>query len=446
MDPSLALIFSILFVFCVYWKDSKTDPQISSAIWIPIIWIMRCASRSFSYWFEGTGGSFDFEEGSIPDQIFFILSMIAAILVLKNRLHKLRGFIANNHALLLFFLYCLLSVLWSQYWEVSFKRWVRTIGDLLMVLVILSEDNPAKSLGKAIRKVSILLIPLSVVFIKYFPNVGRMTSKDWGPDMWIGVATHKNTLGQLLLLSGLYYLLQIIKIQDRGTRILTYVYLVMIAYLFYGGSHSVSMTSLVLLFLVIAIYFIINRNRLNPARNIKIMKSIFALVFCYTILSTFFADTNIFILLAESLGKDPTMAGRTIMWSDLISIGIDHAIQGSGFGGFWTPSMMAKLKLLHPWGPQQAHNGYIEIFLNLGLIGLVLFFLIVISACRNTFLKYEEIIDYSNLRIVLLIIALVHNVTESSFTRPTHLIWFVFLLGAINISFNKKENLPGVVS
>ncbi|MCG2777803.1 MAG: hypothetical protein L6406_19215, partial [Desulfobacterales bacterium] len=97
------------------------------------------------------------------------------------------------------------------------------------------------------------------------------------------------------------------------------------------------------------------------------------------------------------------------------------------------PAIGEYLKETHIWGPGQAHNGYIDIFLNLGLVGLLLFGFVIISALRGALRQCRLDFEYGRVRLILLVLALIHNYTESSFARPTHLIWFIFLLVAVNV-------------
>jgi O-antigen ligase len=96
---------------------------------------------------------------------------------------------------------------------------------------------------------------------------------------------------------------------------------------------------------------------------------------------------------------------------------------------------MAYLKELHPWGPGESHNGYIEVFITSGIIGTILFGIVVITAIKGTFQQSTLHFDYGLFRLIFLIIVLVHNYSEAGFFRPTHLMWFLFLLMAVNVSY-----------
>src|ERR1700687_3308340 len=92
----------------------------------------------------------------------------------------------------------------------------------------------------------------------------------------------------------------------------------------------------------------------------------------------------------------------------------------------------------------QAHNGYIEVFLNLGWIGIVLLALVLISAYRRIVTALRCMTPAASLRLVYFIIAITQNFTEASF-KMLHPIWIVFLLAARAIlEVPLPEELPSL--
>ncbi|MBN1364108.1 MAG: O-antigen ligase family protein [Syntrophaceae bacterium] len=433
MESYLALFVCLIFCSFIYWKDSKEDPEISLAIWIPILWMMRCASRSLTYWLYPAGYYADIE-GSIHDRIFFIILITAGLIILSRRRVKWNEILTDNSWLFIFFAYMALSAFWSDNIWISLKRWIRAFGDLMMVLIVLTETNQLQAIAKLYRKCFILLLPLSVVLIKYFPHIGRFPSKNWAPDMWIGVATHKNTLGQLALLAAMYFLWSFLNNRDKGRRVIDLVYLMITAYLLNGGGGSRSTTCIVIIFLLVAFYAIVERMKIEPGKIWVLLTTIVVVFFTFNFLSDVLLKSSVYNIFIESLGKDGTLAGRTDLWKDLMQLGMLHPILGAGFGGFWTPEMAAYLKEIHSWGPGQAHSGYIEIFINLGVVGIVLFILIVFSSLRRTIKQMTVNHDFGLVRLILLLATLLHNYSESGFTRPTHLMWFTFILAVVSVS------------
>ena len=433
IPPKLALLLCFIFCLIVYIKDSKQDPEISPALWIPVLWMMRCASRSLTYWLY-PDGYYGESIGSPHDRIFLTVLMIAGLVVLSRRKVNWKEILANNYWILALYAYMLFSIAWADAIDISFKRWVRIAGDLLMILVVLTEAKPLTAISKLFRRCFILLIPLSIVLSKYFPYIGRGHAKHWGPDMWIGVATHKNTLGQLAVLAAMYFLWNIFQNRGKKNISLDLLYLLMSVYLLNGGGFSRSTTCILVLIIAIAFYLLMERLKLKTARIWSIFLGVFLIVFTLHFGSDVFFGKSIQDIITVALGKDPTLTDRTYLWRDVITLGMQHPIFGFGFGGFWNPATQQYLKEIYSWGPGQAHNGYIEIFLNLGLIGLILFGFTIFSAFSGAIQQYFLNSEYGRIRLVLLLVALIHNYTESSFTRPTHLIWFIFLLAAVNVS------------
>ena len=78
-------------------------------------------------------------------------------------------------------------------------------GNYLVILVVLSDPYPLEAVRTVLRRLCYVLIPLSVVLIKYFSNWGRQYEIWSGSVQYVGAATSKNMLGVLCLVSGIYF-------------------------------------------------------------------------------------------------------------------------------------------------------------------------------------------------------------------------------------------------
>ena len=131
------------------------------------------------------------------------------------------------------------------------------------------------------------------------------------------------------------------------------------------------------------------------------------------------------------------LTDRADFWPLLLHKGMAHPWFGSGFDSFFSPQMQDKIQTELAtnetyFKPNQAHNGYLQVFLNLGVTGLALLVLVIYSAFRSASRLNETSFEYDQMRLVLLACVLVSNWTEASFARPTEFLWFLFLLVAIN--------------
>src|SRR5208282_6115394 len=84
------------------------------------------------------------------------------------------------------------------------------------------------------------------------------------------------------------------------------------------------------------------------------------------------------------------------------------------------------------WHPNEAHNGYIELFLDLGWVGLAFFGLVLVTGYRNVIRAFRQDPDAGRLRLAYFVVAVVYNFTESA-TRIMHPVSILFLLAILAI-------------
>jgi O-antigen ligase len=309
-----------------------------------------------------------------------------------------------------------------------------------MTLIVVTEKNPTTAIITMFRRCMILLLPLSVVLIKYFPSIGRSPHKHWGPDSWIGVATHKNTLGQLCMLSGFTLAWCFFQARRTGHKLVRLyplpvpvdlIYAGMLLYLLNAGGHSRSSTSLVCLVLAVLMLWLLGRFHGKERKIFPVFLTCLVGFGFAALMVDLIVEQSLVDLIAPILGKDSTLTGRDWLWADAIRLGMRHPFGGYGYGGFWQPWVRDQLNPLVDYGPGQCHNGYLETFVNLGLVGVVVLCLAVLVALRRAADLCRVDFESGRLRFALLFTIVVLNYTEATFSRGTHLFWFVFLMAAL---------------
>ena len=189
-------------------RDCRRRRSVSFAIWIPTILVMILASRPVSSWLAN-GRTPDAVElanetaNSPADQIFYLAVLSGLLVVVLKRKLRLGRFAVDNPAIMLFYIYFALSVLWSSDPSGSSKRLIKDIGLLLVAGIIYSENDPFDALRAVYLRSAYVLLPLSVVLIKYFPSYGRSYGLG-GEMLFTGVTTQKNGLGETVLLFTLF--------------------------------------------------------------------------------------------------------------------------------------------------------------------------------------------------------------------------------------------------
>src|SRR5208283_4490617 len=186
MNPFIANLVYACGIAALFYLDRDSSIRTSKALWLPVVYVWVVGSRPVSVWLgiapaAGTDLQLD---GSPVDRLFFVALLVAVICVLVYRGRRVVTFLIANLPILIYFLFCLVSVLWSDFPGVACKRWIKSIGDLLMILVVVTDQQPVAALRRLFSRTGFILIPLSLLYIKYYPFLGR------GYDAWSGAPSY----------------------------------------------------------------------------------------------------------------------------------------------------------------------------------------------------------------------------------------------------------------
>ena len=143
MPRLIASLICGLLVFALFWLNREAKSRTSWPLWIPVLWLFIASSRNVSDWLQVSshGGSSDYTEGSPLDRAALTAIMVIGVIVLLTRIPRVLAVLRMNAPLLLYFAYCLVSVLWSDFPDIAFKRWFRACGDIVMILLVLTERD-----------------------------------------------------------------------------------------------------------------------------------------------------------------------------------------------------------------------------------------------------------------------------------------------------------------
>jgi exopolysaccharide production protein ExoQ len=428
MPAGLATIICALGILGIFLLDRDRKFRASPVLWIPVAWLSIGASRTIAEWLGG-GVAFEspdqYLDGSPLDQLVLTGLLAAGLMVLLARRQRAGTFLRANGPLLIFFLYCAVSVLWSDYPFVAFKRWTKALGNLVMVLIVLTDPDPLAAVKRLLARTGFLLIPLSVLLIKYYPELGRGFSPWTGEAVNSGVATGKNGLGWVCLVFGLGSLWRFLDALHNGERprvagplVAHGTVLATALWLFWMADSAASLGC----FLVGGALMVLTRRRgfaLGPT-------AVHILAAGIVSLCLFGLFVNRDVGLVQAFGRDATLTGRTELWEDLLRIPVNPLL-GSGFESFWLGERAQWLWEKHPWHPNQAHNGYLEVYLNSGWLGVALLGFVMAWGYRNVVGGLHRDTEFGRLRLAFFMAAVLQNLTEATF-KVMHPVWIAFLL------------------
>lgn len=443
----IALLTCIIFVIILLIFDRKLSRVYTLSSWIPTLWLIYCATRPINQWFAPPQfiESSNIADGSATDRTILAVLIAIGCIILLSRKIDWPLIIRNHKAILLLFLYMLISILWSDYMYVSVKRWVKTSGIIIMSLVILTGPDPLEETKSVLRRIIYMLIPFSILLIKYFPFIGVTYGRWSGEPSWNGVTVGKNGLGVLCMISGLFIIWSTYCNKSTETNFLlkpflNFFNLILLSITFIlikGPGGSFSATSTICLILGFLLLFVINKINSSIIMKRFAIKAAF-LSFC---LFLFFRliDFNPVYFIADLVGRDHDLTGRDGIWEMLMPYALRQPIFGLGFGGFWLEPIRLDAKLTI----NQAHNGYLDVFIQVGTIGLILLFTFLLSSFNNAIKLFDIRREWGIFFFTILIISLFHNFTESSFLMSTIFIWnlTVFLSITIKPMYTIENNI-----
>ena len=414
--------------------NSNQKPGVSFALWIPTIWMIISASRSIAGWLDPREVAFtdvDYLSGSPIDRTVLSILIVIGILILVFRKADWSQILKSNAWIFLLFVYMGISIFWSDFQDVSFKRWIRACGTLIMTLVVLTEPYPFEAISRLIRRCAYVLLPLSIILIKYYRVYGVAYSSSGEYEYWLGVTTHKNSLGALAMIGGIYFTWSIMKTWGNKKVFIDILFFSMALYLLIG---SKSMTSLYVLFVGIFTLLMVRVLKINlkyMGTTIFFIVLLFFLIF--QLIENLVVQDSIMGSIIESSGRDTTLTGRTDLWTDLLDIASRNPIFGVGYGSFWIGDLGNDLWQKYTWQPTEGHNGYIDVYVELGLIGLFLLIMAIFFAYKSILGTFRFDFEYGKLRMILLVMIMAHNITESTICFSNHILWFIFLLVAVSV-------------
>jgi O-antigen ligase len=442
--PFIALTLSLFFSGFLIVRDCYRRRSVSTAIWVPTILVMVLASRPASLWVSGRGARLGIEHAnelstSPVDQIFFLTVLTLCLVIASARGMKWGRLLTANSAIILFYLYFAVSIMWSSDPVGSTKRLVKDFCLIFAFGVIFSEKSPVEAMRAVYVRAAFLMIPLSMVFIKWFPAYGRGYGIGGEVEL-TGVTTQKNSLGEIVLLFSLFLIWDYLESRPAGAKFkLSKVpWELMILLLIGLQLLRLSQSKTGLVCTLIGSFLLLRRGKLASSFISRIVLVGALLLPPLVFFSPRFSETIDPVL--HALGRDATFTGRSTIWNH-VTLDTVNPLIGAGYWNFWGGPGGFKFNLTMDSVIPNAHNGYVDLYLDGGFLGLFILYLMLWTSgsriIRN--IRATRARDrYQLIRFAVLIAAIVYNLSESMWGRLSFL-WFTTLLMMFEYRFRKAE-------
>lgn len=360
----------------------------------------------------------DLEEGSRVRQFVLGLSFGLACVGLLVPGGRLYALLKRQKLMLLFVLYTLLSISWSVAPSISLRRWLQFAGMLLIAWCAMRATSVPQRLAQILRWAFASAIVLSCLLVLI-----HFEAATDGNGKWLGIYHHKNILGSVTILAAALWLPCLWSPVSRVERYCAPVLLLLIGLLAWQSDHKGAQVCLLVL---VSVWAVLKVPLPGTVKWLS-LSSVSALVALYLVNADV---SSLHTWFFELLGRNATFTGRLPIWQGVLANFPSHPLFGAGYNAFWT---LANREALQPifigskWAPSHAHNGYLDILNELGVVGGGLFLCILCQSlvrAGRTHCRHNS----AHMACVLLLAAqLFVNLTESAFCRSTDLVWVTFL-------------------
>jgi exopolysaccharide production protein ExoQ len=449
MASTVALCLFVAGIASLFFLDRSDPPRPSVALWLPVLWLWINGSRPISVWL-GLGPPSEVP-GELPassqlDQLVGGTLMLIGLVVLVRRHRMTLAVLRAGWPIFLYFSFALVSLVWSDFAPWGLKRWFRAIGELAMVMIIVTDAQPIAALKRVLSRVGFVLIPTSVLLIKYYPHLGRGYDA-WGAMVNVGVTPAKNSLGVLVYVLALGTVWQIISLLSdrkqprRSCRLVAQCALLCFCIEIFFSAHSATPAAC----FVLGAGLMFGSNVLSSRQS---SGAVHALVMAVLIVGSLAAFFDAVPLIVNAMGREADFTGRTPIWQ-LLGGMAPNPFVGAGFETFWVGPRVAYLDQLFR-GINQAHNGYLEVYLNLGALGLVLVALMFVHGYYRAAGAVRNDLGLGSLLVAYIVTAITYNMTEAGF-RMLSPSWFFLMLAILaasrvtRVSVRHGRRAPGLL-
>jgi exopolysaccharide production protein ExoQ len=377
----------------------------------------------------------NYAQGSILVQLQFgSVFLLGAWLAWRNFDWSLSHARRVNPFLIVLIGYCFLSTIWSPYPVVTIKHSIQLVGLVLVGIAVAPPVGGKQEMLRTLLVTLMLLLVISMPVSLLIPSIG--VDYELG-GAWQGILPQKNAMGAI---SGLCVMLWL-KEGSNNTipRVICFLAILFSAFMLVMAKSS---TAILVTAIGSAFYLLLRRRILaGESDGIRMLLIAFVAVlaglhFFYVFEARLPDPDEVIAPITALFHKGTDLTGRTDIWYLVLQEIARHPLQGIGYGAFWlgqgSPSQYI-IDALH-WIPLQAHNGYLDIVNELGLIGLTIVLLVfswhIWQLARLMRVDREE----AAIHWAIFLLILVSNSSESELFRGLMFQNIFFIYSSTQIS------------
>jgi O-antigen ligase len=358
-------------------------------------------------------------------EIGFFAALVSSLLLLRA---SLRTTYLISPVAVLFAALATTSGAWSDYPEATFQAALVVVA-LLYAAMVIGSTVSTREIAAGIVSAQLLVLALSLVLVLVEPQTALVSEYRESGSLR-GVFGHRNIFAFFMLV-GLSASLIRWRESWRGT-----LCQITTASLFLGAiiaSRSVTTVVVAAALLVAVLVVTVLRSVSARARKVTALGTG---AFFLAGLAAILPNLGAFL---GFLGRGENLTGRTVIWEVVANVARERTALGYGWGAVWGRDQAAGSRIREDLGPypiNHPHNLFLEVWLLLGLMGLVITvagLVVVVAYSVRSVLSLSDASTFLWLSLALAIT--LHGLTETMMVRPLGiLLFFIMLARAVHDS------------
>ena len=314
----------------------------------------------------------DVVEGHLTRRLSFLaIGLIGALQVLRYGRERLQVRGMLGWLIVLLVAWSFFSLVWAQDYSLTFRRLIVFSMMGIAALAVLVRCSP--------RGVMITVFSCSgaFLFLGILAETALGTLHPFAFEYRFSGTFHPNIQGMIvaiLILSGL----GIAENRERGRWLLLAVVFVGLIFLILTKSRTAFGSTILAVFAYKSLMSAAPRKRLFVI-GVLLTVAVVALF----VGEAFFPVLQESVLLGRDFDAAEPLSGRVSIWIECLEYVKARPLLGYGYQGFWTPDRIDEISFTQGWVVSGGHSTYLAQLLNLGVVGFVLFVLILVMGGRS---------------------------------------------------------------
>jgi exopolysaccharide production protein ExoQ len=394
-------------------------------VWLLMIPVVYFAVQGLFSFFEMGGDARGFLGKVIIPGVAYSIVLCAVLSQLRNVLRLL----LEMRWFAVLALVTILSALWSQDPLRSATTGFLYLLDTLFAFYICARFDPEQQMtffmigGATVAGLGLLVIAM-------FPQFG-LDDTARTPGAWRGIFSTRT--GNALMMS--FLISPALVLGRKAFNYRRFLFLILLSTIILKAQ----VASAILVLTAFCIFLLILRHSYRiRSRSLGALTLVGLPVIAVAVSFGSFYLPSIF----KALGRDPTLTGRTAIWASLSRSVAKQPLLGYGYHAFWLGlnGESAHAILASHWVFGYAHNGVLEVILQIGFVGLALFLVTFAQALRNAWTCYRR--DRSpetEWYMSILVLTILYNISEETLLWPSSLLSILYIVACTGLANTAKR-------